>query len=235
MIKFIFGLLLGVGAGAAAGYIYRGRRENETREKEYAQMDKYYAEKYAKKYGEVKEEEITDFTEVPTEKAEAPKEYKSDGESDPLPIHNEDALSRGSRERKFKKSSVDYTKYYEHPEGDIMISDDEYDENYKLGLQATDDLQHAAGPRVINEVDFGKDPSLKTMTLNYYMENGVLTVDDEADEEVIEDFQEVESLIGDTINRSGFDDDRAEVLFVRNERMGTDYMIVKQFAAYEDV
>ena len=236
IFKYLIAAVIGGCAGFGAGWIFCDRKKQAYYDKQFSDMDTYYKNKYKKDdEGDEATSSKEDFMEVTEDTETPPTEYSSDVPDDPKPIRSEDSLSRGTKERRLRKQSVDYTKFYGDEKGEPMNADDEYDENYRLGLQATEDAASAAGPRVISELDFGKDPSIKTMTLNFYAGNGVLTVEDEPNEDVIEDFQEVEALLGDTLIRSGFDEDNNDVLYVRNERMGTDYQIIKVFAPYEDV
>lgn len=87
-------------------------------------------------------------------------------------------------------------------------------------------------PYVISFEEFceGEDNHDK-ITITYYAGDGVL-VDEE--EEIIED---TERLVGDDnlINKFGDGSDDPDVLYVRNERMGIDYEIVRQHTCYGEV
>lgn len=87
-------------------------------------------------------------------------------------------------------------------------------------------------PYVISFEEFceGEDNHDK-ITITYYAGDGIL-VDEE--EEIIED---VERLVGEDnlINKFGEGSDDPDVLYVRNERMGIDYEIVRQHTCYSEV
>lgn len=83
------------------------------------------------------------------------------------------------------------------------------------------------GPYVIAPEDFDEYDDYETVSLTYYAD-GVLVSDDG---EIIED---IEELIGrDSINRFGeYEDDS---VYVRDERVKTDYEILKDYRKYTDV
>lgn len=223
ILKYVAMFILGGAAGAAGGWIFASKKKEKWCTKQIEEMRAYYEKKAS---GEVEEEE-TDFTEVPKEeeKKEPPEEYTAQ------PMHAEDSLTRGKKTKKEEVPRHDYTQHYSG--GSEVVRDDDYDENYSLGRNASEENQ-ALRPYQITEMEFGKDASYKTMTLNYYMYNGALTIEDEQNEELISDFQDVERLIGDTISEYGFDNNDEDTLYIRNERMGTEYMIMKRFCKYVD-
>ena len=219
--------LLGGGAGFAGGYLFASKKKQKFADAQIADMERYFKKKYEEKAADEDADIMEgDFKEVEEEPTPAPATY------DTTPKNTEDSLTRETKERTFRKTTHDYTQYYR---GEAATMDDEeYNEDFALGLQANERVMESRGPTLISEREFGKDTSLKTMDLNYYQGNGVLTINGDIDEEVIDDFQEIEAMIGHKIIESGFADDNRDTLYVRNEKMGTDYMINKMFASYED-
>lgn len=226
ILKYMAVFVLGGAVGGGVGWIFASKKKDKWCTQQIEEMRAYYEKKAEEEEEDAPETES--FTEVPEEEKEPPKEYVSS------PMHTEDSLTRESKKEASKAPRHDYAQHYKG--GSELGRDDDYDENYSLGLSATEDAEEnqASKPYAISELEFGKDRSYKTMTLNYYMDNGVITIADDQDEEVIEDFQDVERLIGDTITEYGFDDNDEDTLYIRNEKMGTEYMIMKMFTSYVD-
>lgn len=81
-------------------------------------------------------------------------------------------------------------------------------------------------PRLIKYEDFGELPYYDKITLLYYMDDEVVTTEDD---EIIPNPEE---LLGDALTKFGFNKNDERVIFVRNEKRNTDYEIDKVFAAY---
>lgn len=97
-------------------------------------------------------------------------------------------------------------------------------ENYLDGKKDSETPRRE--PRLIKYEDFGELPYYDKITLLYYMDDEVLTTEDD---EIIPNPEE---LLGDALTKFGFNKNDERVIFVRNERRNTDYEVDKVFAAY---
>jgi hypothetical protein len=97
-------------------------------------------------------------------------------------------------------------------------------ENYLDGKRDSEEPRRE--PRLIKYEDFGELPYYDKITLLYYMDDEVLTTEDD---EIVPNPEE---LLGDSLTRFGFNKNDERVIFVRNEKRNTDYEIDKVFAAY---
>lgn len=97
-------------------------------------------------------------------------------------------------------------------------------ENYLDGKRDSETPRRE--PRLIKYEDFGELPYYDKITLLYYMDDEVVTTEDD---EIIPNPEE---LLGDALTKFGFNKNDERVIFVRNEKRNTDYEIDKVFAAY---
>lgn len=97
-------------------------------------------------------------------------------------------------------------------------------ENYLDGKRDSETPRRE--PRLIKYEDFGELPYYDKITLLYYMDDEVLTTEDD---EII---PHPEELLGDALTKFGFNRNDERVIFVRNEKRSTDYEIDKVFDAY---
>lgn len=243
MTQKILIFIFGAAVGSVASYFFtkkKLKKEYEDKcDSELASMKAYYDEKLEKKeafdkckiaYGKQSEEPNT------TAASEAPKEV--------VDKPAEQSLIRRKSAAK-TTPSIDYTKFYketsemDHPRDDdnyheVEVNDPEYEENYYGGLEQTEDMENSRGAKFIEAVDFGIEPGMNTMTLLYYQENDILTIEEGGSEEVLKDFDEIESMIGDALTERGFKDNDEPEIYIRNQGRNCDYEIVKVFGAYEE-
>lgn len=97
-------------------------------------------------------------------------------------------------------------------------------ENYLDGKRDSETPRRE--PRLIKYEDFGELPYYDKITLLYYMDDEVVTTEDD---EIIPNPEE---LLGDALTKFGFNKNDERVIFVRNEKRNTDYEVDKVFAAY---
>lgn len=104
-------------------------------------------------------------------------------------------------------------------------SEDENDDDDLVGEYPQEDI--ADSPYVIDEFDYINGRKMyDKITLNYY-DDGVL--EEEISEDLVDD---IDAAIGrDSLTKFGDDD----MVFVRNERYGTDYAVVRQHCSYGTV
>lgn len=100
--------------------------------------------------------------------------------------------------------------------------DDEDDDDDLVGEYPQEDI--ADGPYVIDEFDYINGRKMyDKITLNFY-DDGVL--EEEISEDLVDD---IDGIIGrDALTKFGDDD----MVFVRNERINTDYAVVRQHCSY---
>lgn len=214
----------GLATGVLASYIFIKKKFEIISEEEIDSVRDYYAKRYP--------DEITDGVAVESTDS-APSEYRKDSEQ-------KIDISEGVRQERGKRKTIDYTSYYnsknepsdpaesEHPE------DDDYDRDYEEGLKETKERQSAREPRIIKAGDFESVPGYSSETLLFYAVNKVLTT--EGDEVLAsQDLDEVADMLGHTLTKYGFYSNDEPRLYVRNEKRGCDYEIIKVFDAFEEV
>ena len=132
------------------------------------------------------------------------------------------ALGRIQEDLKEKMEEVD-------PADGESPAEDDYDEGGVL----TKEHENAGDPYVIERVDYGSEPHYARQTLVYYTVDDILTLGEDQNEEEIQDFDEIKSMLGNVLSESGFmDDDASMRMFVRNDKRCTDYEIVKVFGSF---
>lgn len=219
MNKFVKDALIFLGGGTVGAFVsffITRKNSNKKNEEAIKQMEEYYKNKYGggnEPYPEKIPEE---------EPAKKPTEYKTN-------INEESYIRTKPFKRPANVQNTDYTSYYaasEHPE------DDEAEKDYRAGLDMTRESAKSKGPKMIKMADYGSEPNLRLVELFYYTEDDVLTVGEDQNEEIIKDFDEIESMIGDALTKYGFKDNEEETIYVRNLKRGCDYEINKIFGSY---
>lgn len=113
----------------------------------------------------------------------------------------------------------------EHPEDDEPV-DEDMDDN----LNAEDfekEKKIGPGPKIIKASEYGEDPKLDCKQLIYYTDDETLATEED---EIVDD---VSGLIGDALTKYGFiNNDEEDSIYVRNERRGADYEIIKVHGSY---
>lgn len=106
------------------------------------------------------------------------------------------------------------------------MSDDER-EAFNL---VTTRIKSEEEPYVISIEEFSDEMQhFEKETLLYYMEDGILS---DNNDEVIED---ISKTIGDeALNSFGMESDDEDIVYIRNEKMGTDYEVIRQHKSYEE-
>ena len=109
----------------------------------------------------------------------------------------------------------------EHPEDDL-ISDEELKERRVADINDFNNSE----PVTITIDDYESYPYYDKEELTYYTEDNIVVNDSD---EIVDD---VYSLIGDCLTRSGFIDNDEKILHVRNGKVSTDFEITKVFGSY---
>lgn len=140
-----------------------------------------------------------------------------------------------------KPDPTDYGQYYpenptdpadeEHPQDDMT----EEEENHYDGMEMTENARRNRNkpPRLISGDDYGNEPGFVPLSLLYYQDNDVLTIEEDENGEDVLYFDEIENYIGDALNKFGFTDNQEKTIYVRNYQRMADYMITKVFGAFE--
>lgn len=141
------------------------------------------------------------------------------------------ASSSGDADDKDKDQNKDVNRFdpaaYEHPTDD---ADEEELRQILLSRRKTEEAAKRTPPKVISveEYDDPEYDHYDKVTLYYYKDNNTLVDEDDT---IIDD---PVAYIGDSILKTGFDQNDEKALYVRNTSRGTDYEIGKVFGAFED-
>ena len=159
------------------------------------------------KYEQIAQEEIDSVREM--YKSKLHEEEESDQQEEQLTITTQSDFSK-------MPDVKDYLK---------VLQESQYTEN--IDYQKVEEAQMSMRPYVISPEDFGEHDDYETVSLTYYAD-GTLT--DSTDEPI----EDVDDLIGeDSLHHFGeYEDDS---VFVRNDRMRTDYEILLDTRNYSDV
>ena len=192
------------------------KKLNEKHDEEMKRLEYYYTSE-KNPACDISEEVCEVETEVPEVKPiKAPEEYTGNAK--------EGSLIRESASRINKiRQRTDYTSFT-HPT--------EYDDDDLSAIQMTKDREMAGDPYYIKAVDYMSEPYMEGMTLTYYQDNDVLTIADDVNEEVLEDFDEVEAMLGTVLTDYGFKQDDTPVIYIRNPKRNMDYEVIKVFDRY---
>lgn len=183
----------------------------------------------------VHEKEIKDMTRY-NEKRMSAFARRSRVRHNPVPYTSQQGPDIQDDNQKYEKPEyVEYDKRFKQAEQDApeATDGDNYQENYSQGEAVRKDRESAKakGPKLIKAEDFGSESYLDAVTLLYYVDDGVLTSEDE---EVYEDLDEVEDMLGDALRKFGFDQNDEPTIYVRNYDRACDYEIIKVFSSYND-
>ena len=216
VLIFVAGLV--TGGGAVGLFVHNKYIRKDIHEKELEDMKAYYIRESGRRYDPrprptVKKEEVTDN----------PIPYKKPETDDYTRYFKKEAMDAAT----MKAMTTDPADL-EHP-----LEEDDYEEDYSQGLAMKREREKAKskGPKLIPASDFGSESYQDTVTLLYYMDDGVITNEDE---EVYDDLDEVEAMLGDTLRKYGFDSNDEKSIYVRNVERGCDYEIIKVFSSYSD-
>ena len=165
-------------------------------------------------------------------------DIKGDSEIKDEPIEMARSTSSIAKKMNNKPPLKDYTKFFENPgntENEEAVSPPE-DEPYtdeeavdaELNGAHRDAIKEGKEPFVIDKSDYELTcEHYDKISLIYYISDDILC-EDSGDE------VEREKLIGNLIESSGFDQNEDEELFVRNDRLTSDFEITKIFTKYEE-
>lgn len=212
---------IGALCGSISTFIFIKKKYETIANDEIDQMQEYYETK-APTY-----EQLVEQGRIIVEEdgePEAPKEYRH------APKEMDYDVKRKGAQRKNK---IDYTSFYKESDNDEP-NEAHYEDLTSRGESLTRERNMSKGPKLIKAEDFGSEPNLDTVTLCYYTEDNVLTVEEDQNEEILEDLDEIGDMIGDALTKFGFVDNDEEVIYIRNQKRGCDYEVVKMFSSFYD-
>ena len=142
-------------------------------------------------------------------------------------------------------SDQDYTKYYEknsketievddhprddEPDSDVCDSDEKYDGTSPI-VELSERVK-SPEPYEISGSEYGAMPGWDFKEFYYYQGDGVMVESDDGCEEIIDNY---EYLLGNCIEKSGFDKNEVMTIYVRNEDLHMDYEIMKVRGKYAE-
>lgn len=221
MVERILIFAAGGLAGSIGTYFAVKKKIEARADKEISEIRSYYDNR-GKTYEELQElGRIKEEDQAVTSDDTVPETYKA--------TPNEEKLIRGSN---MKYVPIDYTQFSKDDAFDPAKTEHPSDD-HDNGEILTKEHANAGEPYIIERADFGSEPHYSTQMLCYYTVDDLIALGEDQNEEEIQDFDEVESMLGNVLAESGFmDDDSALRIFVRNDRRCTDYEIVKVFGSF---
>lgn len=220
----------GVAVGSAVTYLLMKNKMERDLEEQIEDVKRVYSDRYEEEALEEEEAEAAD-EESEVVKAMDPKVAKKLSienmkKKDDL-FHVEKLISEENYRTNYNAFSKPMPEEELKDMGNGADDDDDEDEDDGPDLYPREGVQDA--PYVISQEEFinGNKYYDKT-TLNYY-DDGIL--EDEITEEIIDD---IDAVIGrDSLTKFGeYEDD---VVFVRNERLSTDYEVVRQYRDFAQI
>lgn len=205
-MKNIAIFLAGVAVGGVAGYfIGKIRTEKKVKKTWNKNIKEEYDPERLKKYAKTEEEEKPE-----REEKEKVREL------------------RNQEKKEGNTHKTDYTSFYQKkgPNEDTVDESVEGEDGPEIDLEADEyhEKNKHRKPKLISMEDFGNLPaSYECENLWYYPEEDVLK---DEDDNVIEDYQRI---LGDCLQKFGFDRNEEEEIIVQNFELDTAYDIVKVF------
>lgn len=203
---------IGVAAGSGATYILLKNYYKHIADEEIASVKEVAMRRASKLYSEKAEEAIKNF-------------------------EKEDVEFEEDDDRELKNYTSCYTGGGEAEQVLSSLAEQEYPKDDEPVTKKTKKKSKKA-PKIIKSDDYDADPQYRKMTLYYYVDDEVLA--DEAEDTEYEDMEgkklgKYSDLVGNCISKYGFDVNDETVIFVRNEEIGVDFEIQKDFGAFADL
>lgn len=196
----------------------------------------FWREKYRQKYSKEADDKVASMLEYVNRLREEDKEgglssqKKYTAQSDLRDVDRSNGPSR--REERVR---VNYSEIYSQKhKAEEKLAGNEYpreesgDERIERETKMKDETKES--PQIISATNYDTQYTwFDKATLLYYVEDDVLATDDFNDS-----VDDVEMLVGNTLEESGFKENEEDELFVRNFSRGTDYAVIKVYGAYAD-
>ena len=236
IVYILGGFVLGACAGAVGSYIYCKQKFDETEKKineDLAEYKEMIRNGYSSAFDAMKRVNAGDNT---VRVMETPDTIVIEEVTDPATGKKVDynKLSSGMGDtvaeeyQEFAKQTMNdiYGRLAEreHP------TDDEPSDGYsEHPADFQDDLKRGAGPKIIKADIYGDDPKLECKSLYYYTDDDVLATEED---EMVDDISD--RMVGNALTKYGFKHNNEDSLYVRNERLGCDYEIIKVRSSFQE-
>lgn len=208
--KFLIAFAAGAVGGGLSVWIFMKRKYDKMVNEKISALDEYYKTYYGDGGWSDDVSDVESFTEVEEDVQESP----------------------GKMEMKVDTHKVDYTSYFKS-EKELSEAEHPMESGYGEVEETEEEAKETKSPKFIKAIDYGSG-GFGTMDLLYYQDNDTLVIDDEVNQEVLTDFDEIESMIGDALTKYGFKEDDEPVIYIRNYSRNRDYMITKVFDKFSD-
>lgn len=237
MIKGVLIFLGGALSGAALTYFYLNKRYTDKLNKEIEDLRGSYDSIFEEQRKRIKEAEAelnkgvtsTDVVNHVVEVEESKKvnyaSYSKDGvKFDAETFHDKSSIKEPEPRDLETLHPVDSDEDEDEEYSELTSEEETYISANDLNTQH--EVSRGDKPKLIKYEDYGEDHTLETATLLYYVDNDILTTEDE------EEIPDPRMLVGNCLDKFGFRDSDENSIFVRNSRLGFDYEIVKVYDSY---
>ena len=239
MIKGVLIFLGGALSGAALSYFYLNKRYTDKLNKEIEDLRGSYDSIFEEQRKRIKEAEselnkgvtstdvVNHVIDIQEEKKVNYASYSKDGvKFNPETFHDKSSIKEPEPRDLETLHPVDSDEDDEEEEEYSELTDEEANYIAVNELNMQHELNRGDKPKLIKYEDYGEDHTLETATLLYYVDNDILTTEDE------EEIPDPRMLVGNCLDKFGFRDSDENSIFVRNSRLGFDYEIVKVYDSY---
>lgn len=219
IVKYLLIFAGGVGVGlAGSSFFFKKKYDAKYRklaDEEIGEMQKYYDEKLEQLENSVDEvfvKEVFGEDKKPENKVEKPAGPKL-----------------------MDTSAIEYTQFYkvEKPSVETEHPTDDDEEDIDIPEVApVRQTSKRSEPYPIKTGEFGTLPTYDAIELTYYQEDDIVTVGEDQDEQVINNFDEEESAIAGVLNKYQFKENDQGVICIRNDNRMTDYRVTKIYGPF---
>ena len=237
MIKGILIFLGGALSGAALSYFYLNKRYTDNLNKEIENLRGSYDSIFEEQRKRIKEAEAelnkgvtsTDVVNHVIDIEETKKvnyaSYSKDGvKFDAETFHDKSSIKEPEPRDLETLHPVDSDEDEDEDYSELTPEEENYISANDLNMQH--ELNRGDKPKLIKYEEWGEDHTLERATLYYYVDNDILTTEDE--EEIPDPVQ----LVGNCLDKFGFRTSDEDTIFVRNSKLGFDYEIIKVHDSY---
>ena len=225
ILTFGIGFAIGALSGVGGTYLYFKKKMIDEVNAENERLENYYKELYGVSEEKPVEEKSDILPEQGTEDTDKKVNYtsysKSGQELDPSIFKDRSSVRepKPREEKHISREDVDS----DDEEDDILTKEDnDYIVAYNMSVQHG--LDRNSQPKLIDYEDWGENGTLKQETLLYFVNSGTLTTEDE------EEIDDPILLVGDCMN--DIKNSESDSVFVRNQRLGYDYEVIKVYTDY---
>lgn len=250
-IKILIGVVVGFGGGFASGFFTHKKLNDmkfeEVSEEEMAEIEKKVVEKEKEK-GSVRKEDHADkpFDVLDLKNEELPEDPDKlrnalQGKKSYIQADRDQKLAyeklwKATKEYSNEENANELPTEKELAEAESPADDEEgFDEDFleQIEEEAADGgADFVAPPHVISLIEFYNErPEFDKVTINWYEPDNVW-VDEQ--EEIIPDIRSYIGLEVKSLFASNNDDEDPDVRFVRNEKYGSDYEIIRHHKSWHE-